>query len=66
MPENTVVVAAAAALIIGIAIGYLSRRFLAASSVKRAEGYAEEVLEKLFHTNAEAFLDSVGVKWTSS
>ena len=32
----------------------------------RAEGYAAEVLEKVFHTNAEAFFDSVGVKWTSS
>jgi predicted TIM-barrel fold metal-dependent hydrolase len=32
----------------------------------RAEGYSEAVLEKVFHKNAEVFLDSVGVKWTST
>ena len=44
MPDNTVFVAAAAALILGIAVGYLSRRFLAANSVKHAESYADRLM----------------------
>jgi len=32
----------------------------------RAEGYSEDVLERLFYRNAEAFLNGLGVKWTSS
>jgi ribonucrease Y len=44
MPDSTIVVAAGAALVVGIAIGYLSRRFLAAGSVKHAEGYAERLM----------------------
>ncbi|MDP9467965.1 MAG: Rnase Y domain-containing protein, partial [Chloroflexota bacterium] len=44
MPDLTVLLAAAAALIAGIAIGYLARRFLAATSVKHAESYAERLM----------------------
>ena len=32
----------------------------------RAEGYSDDVLQQVFHTNAARFLDSVGVRWTSS
>jgi uncharacterized protein len=32
----------------------------------RAEGYSDEVLQQVFHSNATRFLDSVGVRWTSS
>jgi uncharacterized protein len=32
----------------------------------RAEGYAEDVLDGIFHRNAERFLNGLGVKWTSS
>ena len=30
----------------------------------RAEGYSEDVLEKLFHRNAARFFESLGFKWT--
>jgi hypothetical protein len=30
----------------------------------RAEGYPEEVLDKLFHGNAERFSEGLGLKWT--
>lgn len=30
----------------------------------RAEGYSEAILEKVFHRNAEDFLDRMGVTWT--
>ena len=46
MPDNTILAAAAAALIIGIALGYLSRRFLAANSVKHADSYAERLMSE--------------------
>jgi predicted TIM-barrel fold metal-dependent hydrolase len=32
----------------------------------RAEGYAEEILTKIFHTNGAAFLADMGVAWTST
>ena len=57
MPDNTVVVAAAAALIVGIALGYLSRRFLAASSVKHAEGYAERLMAEARAKQKEIVLE---------
>ena len=44
MPDITVAVAATAALIVGIAIGYLVRRYLAASNTKHAESYAERLM----------------------
>ena len=30
----------------------------------REEGYSEEVLDKLFHRNAERFAQELGLKWT--
>jgi len=30
----------------------------------RAEGYPEDVLDRIFHRNAERFLNELGVKWT--
>jgi uncharacterized protein len=30
----------------------------------RNEGYSEEILEKMFHRNAEVFLSDLGVSWT--
>ncbi|HEY8771921.1 MAG TPA: ribonuclease Y [Candidatus Limnocylindria bacterium] len=44
MSDVNVVAAAAAALIVGIVVGYLARRFMAANSVKHAEGYAERLM----------------------
>ena len=32
----------------------------------RAEGYSEEILTKVFHTNGAAFLADMGVAWTST
>jgi uncharacterized protein len=29
-----------------------------------AEGYSPDMLEKLFHRNAEAFFQSLGLSWT--
>ena len=57
MPENTVFVAAAAALIAGIAIGYLARRFLAAGSVKHAESYAERIMAEARAKQKEIVLE---------
>ncbi len=44
MPDITVAVAAAAALIVGIAVGYFVRRYLAARNTKHAESYAERLM----------------------
>ncbi len=44
MPDIFVAVAAAAALIVGIAVGYFVRRYLAASNTKHAESYAERLM----------------------
>jgi uncharacterized membrane-anchored protein YhcB (DUF1043 family) len=57
MPESNVVVAAVAALIVGIAIGYLTRRFLAAGSVKHAEGYAERLMAEARAKQKEIVLE---------
>jgi len=57
MPEITVVVAAVAALIAGIAIGYLARRFLAATSVKHAESYAERLMAEARAKQKEIVLE---------
>ena len=59
MPENTLAVAAFAALIAlaGIVIGYLARRFLAASSVKHAEGYAERIMAEARAKQKEIVLE---------
>ncbi|HLE89323.1 MAG TPA: ribonuclease Y [Candidatus Limnocylindria bacterium] len=57
MPEAIVVVAAVAALIVGITIGYLARRFLAASSVKHAEGYAERLMAEARAKQKEIVLE---------
>src|SRR5438552_4625306 len=55
MPDNTVLVAVA--LVIGIAIGYLSRRFLAANSVKHAESYAERLMAEARAKQKEIVLE---------
>ena len=57
MPEAIVVVAAVAALIVGITIGYLARRFLAAGSVKHAEGYAERLMAEARAKQKEIVLE---------
>ncbi len=45
MPDiNVVIGIAAVAGVVGVAIGYLARRLLAASAVKNAEGYAERLM----------------------
>src|SRR6266545_5051908 len=57
MPDITVVAAAIAALVVGIALGYLARRFLAASSVKHAEGYAERLMAEARAKQKEIVLE---------
>ena len=57
MPAWTVFVAAAAALIAGIAIGYLARRFLAATNVKHAEHYAERIMAEARAKQKEIVLE---------
>ncbi len=43
MPEFVVVIVAAVAAIIGVLVGFMARRFFAASSVKHAESYAQRL-----------------------
>jgi ribonuclease Y len=43
MPDLIVVVAAIAALIVGVVIGYVARRIVAGNAVKHAETYAERL-----------------------
>ena len=44
LETSVAILAALGALVAGVAIGYLARRYLAASSVKHAESYAERVV----------------------
>ena len=58
MPDNTLpVVAAVVALMVGIAVGYAGRRYLAATSVKHAEGYAERILAEARSKQKEIVLE---------
>ena len=58
MSDITIAVAAAiAALFAGIAVGYLARRFMAASSVKRAESYAERLMAEARTKQKEIVLE---------
>jgi ribonuclease Y len=43
MPEFAVVAVAAVAAIIGVLLGFMARRFIAANAVKHAEGYAQRL-----------------------
>jgi len=43
MPEFAVVAVAAVAAVIGVFIGFMARRFVAANAVKHAEGYAQRL-----------------------
>jgi ribonucrease Y len=43
MPEFAVVAVAAVAAIIGVFLGFMARRFIAANAVKHAEGYAQRL-----------------------
>ena len=43
MPEFAVVAVAAVAAIIGVLVGFMARRFVAANAVKHAEGYAQRL-----------------------
>jgi ribonuclease Y len=58
MPDITFVLPAAlAALVLGIAIGYLARRYLAASAVKHAEHYAERLVAEARAKQKEIVLE---------
>ena len=57
MPDISVVAAAIAALFVGIALGYLVRRFLAANSVKHAESYAERLMAEARAKQKEIVLE---------
>ena len=43
MPEFAVVAVAAVAAVIGVLLGFMARRFIAANAVKHAEGYAQRL-----------------------
>ena len=43
MPELAVVAVAAVAAVIGVFVGFMARRFIAANAVKHAEGYAQRL-----------------------
>ena len=43
MPEFAVVAVAAVAAVIGVLVGFMARRFIAANAVKHAEGYAQRL-----------------------
>ncbi len=43
MPEFAVVAVAAVAAVIGVFVGFMARRFVAANAVKHAEGYAQRL-----------------------
>jgi ribonuclease Y len=43
MPELVVVIVAAVAAVIGVLVGFMARRFVAANSVKHAESYAQRL-----------------------
>src|SRR5881397_1415156 len=58
MPEpTTVALVAAIALVVGVALGYLARRLLAANSVRHAEGYAERVIAEARAKQKEIVLE---------
>jgi ribonuclease Y len=58
MPENTIVAGAAlVALVVGIALGYLARRLLAANTVRHAESYAERVIAEARSKQKEIVLE---------
>ncbi|HYN65194.1 MAG TPA: Rnase Y domain-containing protein, partial [Candidatus Limnocylindrales bacterium] len=58
MPFSTeVMIAAIAALIGGVIVGYLARRFVAASAVKHAEGYAERLVAEARAKQKELVLE---------
>jgi ribonuclease Y len=59
MPENTAVIAGAAliALVVGVALGYLARRYIAATAVKHAGSYAERVIAEARAKQKEIVLE---------
>ena len=60
MPEITIAVAAVAAivaLVVGVGIGYVARRYLAANAVKRAESYAERLVAEARAKQKEIVLE---------
>ncbi|HEX6139054.1 MAG TPA: ribonuclease Y [Candidatus Limnocylindria bacterium] len=59
MPETTIaiLVTALVALPIGMALGYLARRYLAASAVKHAESYAERIVAEARAKQKEIILE---------
>ncbi|MDP9250070.1 MAG: Rnase Y domain-containing protein, partial [Chloroflexota bacterium] len=59
MPENTIVaiVVAPIALVVGIALGYLARRLLAANTARHAESYAERVIAEARSKQKEIVLE---------
>jgi ribonuclease Y len=57
MPSTELMIVGIAALAIGIAIGYVARRYLAASSVKHAEGYAERIVAEARAKQKEIVLE---------
>ncbi|HEX2195031.1 MAG TPA: ribonuclease Y [Candidatus Limnocylindria bacterium] len=57
LETSVAILAALGALVIGVAIGYLARRFLAASAVKHAENYAERIVAEARAKQKEIVLE---------
>jgi ribonucrease Y len=53
----TVAIVATIALVVGVALGYLARRLLAANTVRHAEGYAERVIAEARAKQKEIVLE---------
>ena len=57
MPEIVVVIAVAVAALVGIAIGFVARRMVAANAVKHAEQYAERIVAEARAKQKEIVLE---------
>jgi ribonuclease Y len=57
MPSSEIIGAALAALIVGVVLGYVARRFVAASAVRHAEHYAERIVAEARAKQKEIVLE---------
>src|SRR5688572_30102023 len=57
LETSVAILAALGALVAGVAIGYLARRFLAANAVKHAENYAERIVAEARAKQKEIVLE---------
>ena len=57
LETSVAILAALGALLVGVALGYLARRFLAANAVKHAESYAERIVAEARAKQKEIVLE---------